>query len=158
MSMRILIPGILAVVMAFGMGPVAFASSSVPFNGSGTGTFSMTPTTVTVAGTGHFQHLGLTTIAATGAITGVSTCGGFTATEQDAYTAANGDAITLTISDVFCSTSAPGVFQVTGSFAVAGGTGRFADASGSGTIEGSAVFLTPTSGTFSESTTGTISY
>ena len=156
--MRILIPSILAAVMILSAAPAAFAAHPVPFNGNGSGTFTMTPTGVSVTGTGHFEHLGLTTISATGAITGVTTCGGFSATEQDAYTAANGDAVTLQVSNVYCATSGPNVFQVTGSFTVVGGTGRFADATGSGTISGTAVFLTPTSGTFSETTTGTISY
>jgi len=156
--MRILIPGILAVLMVLWAAPAAFAAHPVPFNGSGSGTFTSSPTTISVTGTGHFEHLGLTTISATGTITGVTSCGGFTATEEDAYTAANGDAITLEVSNVYCAASSPNTFQVTGSFTVVGGTGRFADATGSGTISGTAVFLTLTSGTFSETTTGTISH
>jgi len=158
MTMKVLISAMAALVMVLAFSPMAFASSSLPFGGSGAGTFSMTATTVTLTGTGNFEHMGLTTISATATMTGVASCGGFTATEQDVYTAANGDAINLAISDVICSTSSPGVFQVTGSFTVAGGSGRFADASGSGTIQGTATFVTATSGTFSESTTGTISY
>ena len=156
--MMILIPIVLAVIMALPLSAVSASAVPVPFNGSGAGTFVESPTTVSVEGTGHFLHLGLTSIAATGTVTGISSCGGFTETEQDVYTAANGDASTLTISDGYCATSAPTVMQVTGSFVVSGGTGRFADATGSGTIEASAVFLTATSGTFSGNATGTISY
>lgn len=156
--MKILVPSILAFVIALSMSPAVFATHSVPFNGSGAGTFTVTPTTATIAGTGNYEHLGLTTIAATSTITGVSTCGAFTATEHDVYTAANGDTLTLKVSDVFCSTSSPGVLTLTGTFTVTGGTGRFADASGSGTIEATAVMLTATSGTFSGTQTGTIEY
>jgi len=158
MTMKVLISAMTALVMVLAVSPMAFASSSVPFGGSAAGTFTMTTTTATATGTGNFEHMGLTTVSATASFTGASTCGAFTATEQDVYTAANGDAISFFINDVFCSTSSPGVLQVTGSFQVVGGTGRFADATGSGTIQGTATLVTPTSGTFTETTTGTISY
>ncbi len=148
----------MALVIVLSAAPAAFAAHPVPFNGSGTGTFSATTTAVTVTGTGHFEHLGLTTVSATGVVTGVTSCGGFTSVEQDAYNAANGDALTLEVSNVYCAASGSGTYQVTGSFTIVGGTGRFADATGSGTISGTAVFLTPTTGTFSETATDTISY
>jgi hypothetical protein len=156
---RLLIQSILAVLLVLGTSSVAFASGSVPFNGSGTGTFIFTSATTTAAtGTGHYEHLGLTTITATVTITGAATCGGgLTATELDTYTAANGDKVFLTVNDVFCPISAS-AFQATGSFSVTGGTGRFADASGSGAFQGSVVATSATSGTFSQTITGTISY
>lgn len=157
--MRILVSCILAVLVVLSTSSAVFATSQVPFAGSGSGTFADTsPMTVALAGAGHYTHLGLTAIAATSTITGFFPCGGFTATEQDAYTGANGDAVYLTVNEVFCSTSAPNVFVFTGQFAVTGGTGRFEDATGSGTIMATATFLTATSGTFTGTTDGTISY
>ena len=157
--MRILIPSILALVLVLGTSPIAFAFGSVPFRGSGTGTFSDTsPTTVAITGTGYYEHLGLTTLVFTSTITGAATCGGFTAMERDTYTAANGDKVFLSVSDVLCPTSTPNAFQLSGSFTVTGGTGRFAGASGSGTVQASITFTSATSGTFSGTTAGTIAY
>ena len=78
--------------------------------------------------------------------------------EHDAFTAANGDILLLSVHDVFCSTPNPFVFQFTGAFSIMGGTGRFIDASGSGTIQGSITFTSASTGTFSGATAGTISY
>jgi hypothetical protein len=159
LDMRVLVPAILAVVLVLGMSPAVFAVSPVPFEGSGSGTFSDTSSnTVALTGSGHYTHLGLTTITATSTITGTSACGGFTATEQDTYAGANGDAVYLTVHEVFCSTSASNVFLLSGTFTVTGGTGRFEGASGSGTIQATATFLAATSGSFSGTTAGTIAY
>jgi len=148
--------GLLIVVTAF---PAAFASTSVPFNGHGTGTFTDTsPTTVLITGTGHYDHLGFTTLRFPSTITGAAECGGFTAVEQDTYTGANGDSVLLTVHDTICPTSTPNAFQLNGSFTVTGGTGRFADASGSGTVHASVTFTSATSGTFSGTQIGTITY
>jgi hypothetical protein len=148
--------GLLTVVSAF---PAAFASHSTPFNGSGTGTFTDTsPTTVLITGTGNYDHLGLTTLRFPSIITGPAVCGGFTATEQDNYTGANGDSVYLTVHDTICPTSTPGAFQLDGSFTITGGTGRFADASGSGTVSAAVTFTSATSGTFTGKQTGTITY
>ena len=157
--MRIIIPSIFVVLALVCVSPVAIASNSVPFNGSATGSFTATsPTTVVLAGTGNYEHLGKTTFAGISTTTGAAACGGFTAAEQDTYTAANGDVVSLSVNDSLCPTSTPHVFQVIGSFTITGGTGRFADASGSGTIQASVVFTSATTGTFSGMTTGTISY
>jgi hypothetical protein len=78
--------------------------------------------------------------------------------EQDTYSAANGDTVVLSVQDVFCSTSNPFVYQFTALFTITGGSGHFADASGAGTIQGSITFTSATSGTFSGSTSGTITY
>ena len=148
--------GLLTVVSAF---PAAFASHSTPFNGSGTGTFTDTsPTTVLITGTGNYDHLGLTTLRFPSTITGPAVCGGFTATEQDNYTGANGDSVYLTVHDTICPSSTPGAFQLDGSFTITGGTGRFADASGSGTVSAAVTFTSATSGTFAGKQTGTITY
>jgi len=137
--MRILIPTILAVLAIVCVSPAALASTSVPFDGSASGTFAATSaTTVALAGTGHYEHLGATIFTGTSTTTGGAACGGFTAMEKDTYTA--------------------GVFHVSGTFTVTGGTGRFADASGSGAISATATFQSGSAGTFSGSTAGTISY
>ncbi|HLC11463.1 MAG TPA: hypothetical protein VJL56_06430, partial [Candidatus Bathyarchaeia archaeon] len=52
---------------------------------------------------------------------------GFTATEQETYTAANGDKVFTSSNDVLCPTST-NTFQITGSWTMTGGTGRFEDA------------------------------
>lgn len=139
--------------------PAAFAIHSVPFNGRGSGTFVDTSqTTVLITGTGYYENLGLTTLRFPSTITGAAECGGFTAVEQDTYTAANGDSVFQTVHDTICPTSTPHAFQLTGSFTVTGGTGRFAHATGSGTVHASIMFTSMTSGTFSGTQTGTISY
>jgi hypothetical protein len=156
--MRILVPLVFGLLLVLGTCPVVFASTSLPFNGSGSGSFTEAFPTVSITGTGNYEHLGLTQISIAGAITGFSACGGFTAMEQDTFTAANGDTVLLSVHDVFCPTSSPFVFQFTGVFSITGGTGRFIDASGSGTIQGSITFTSASSGTFSGATSGTISY
>ena len=157
--MKFIIPSILTVLALVSTAPVAFASDSVPFNGSATGTFAFTSaTTVALTGTGHYQHLGKSTFAAAATITGVAACGGFTATEKDTYTGAEGDKVFTTANISLCPTSTPGVFSSVGTFTITGGTGRFEDASGSGTLRALVTFTSPTSGTFSGHTAGTISF
>jgi hypothetical protein len=158
-TLKILILSILSLLTILSAFPAAFAVTTVPFNGSGTGTFTDTsPTTVLITGTGHYDHLGLTTLRFLSTITGTAACGGFTATEHDNYTGANGDSVFLTVNDTICPTSTPGAFELNGSFTVTGGTGRFADASGSGTVQASVTFTSATSGTFSGTQTGTVAY
>jgi len=158
-DMKFLIISIVGLLTILGAFPAAFATHSTPFNGMGSGTFTDTsPTTVLITGTGHYDHLGLTTLRFPSTITGPATCGGFTATEQDTYTAANGDSVFQTVHDTICPTTTPNAFTLTGSFTVTGGTGRFADASGSGTVQASITFTSATTGTFSGTQTGTISY
>jgi hypothetical protein len=157
--MKILLLSVLGLLTILSVFPAAFAVTSVPFNGSGTGTFTDTsPTTVLIIGTGHYDHLGFTTLKFPSTITGTAACGGFTATEQDNYTGANGDSVFLTVHDTICPTSTPNAFQLNGSFTVTGGTGRFTDASGSGTVQASVTFTSATSGTFAGTQTGTITY
>ena len=156
--MKILII-ILSIVMALSAFPLVFATAPVPFNGHGTGTFTDTsPTTVLITGTGYYDHLGLTTLTFPSTITGAARCGGFTAVEQDTYAGANGDSVFQTVHDTICPTSTPNAFQLTGSFVITGGTGRFAHASGSGSVDASVTFTSQTSGTFSGTQTGTITY
>ena len=115
-------------------------------------------TTVLITGTGYYDHLGFTTLRFPSTITGNAACGGFTATEQDTYTGANGDSVFQTVHDTICPTSTPGTFQLNGSFTVTGGTGRFIHASGSGAVSASVNFTSATSGTFAGTQTGTITY
>src|SRR5713101_2703408 len=126
MKRLILIPTILGVLAMLGAFPVAFASHSTPFNGSFSGTFTLTSqTTASITGSGHLEHLGETTLAALSTTTGSASCqGGFTATEHDTFTAANGDKLFASANEVICPTS-PNTFQLTGPLTIAGGTGRF---------------------------------
>jgi hypothetical protein len=157
--MKLLILSVLGLLVILSIFPAAFASVSVPFNGKGSGTFVDTsPTTVLITGTGYYNHLGFTTLRFPSTITGTASCGGFTAVEQDTYTGANGDSVFQTVHDTICPTSTPGDFTLNGSFTVTGGTGRFADASGSGTVQASIVFTSATTGTFSGTQSGTITY
>jgi hypothetical protein len=157
--MKFLILSVLGLLTILSVFPATFAAHSSPFNGSGSGTFTDTsPTTVLVTGTGYYDHLGFTTLRFPSTITGQAACGGFTATEQDTYTASNGDSVLQTVHDTICPTNAPNAFTLTGSFTVTGGTGRFADASGSGTVQASITFTSATTGTFSGTQTGTITY
>src|SRR6267143_2601710 len=157
--MKFLILAVLGLLTVLSTFPAAFATHSTPFNGNGRGTFTDTsPTTVLITGTGYYDHLGLTTLRFPSTITGPAACGGFTATEQDTYTGANGDGVFQTVHDTICPTTTPNVFTLTGSFAVTGGSGGFADASGSGTVQASITFTSATTGTFSGTQTWSISY
>jgi hypothetical protein len=157
--MKFVILNVLALLAVLSAFPAAFATHSTPFNGSGSGTFTDTsPTTVLITGTGYYDHLGFTKLLFPSAITGQASCGGFTATEQDTYTGANGDSVFQTVHDTICPTTSPNAFTLTGSFIVTGGSGRFADASGSGAVQASITFTSATTGTFSGTQTGTISY
>src|SRR5207237_9443201 len=114
MKTMIIVPTIL-VIAALGVLPVTFASSSSTFNGSFSGTFTITPgtsTTITGHATGPYEHLGKTTILAKVTITGASECGGFTATEEDTFTAANGDHIFATAIYISCPTSSPNLIHL----------------------------------------------
>jgi hypothetical protein len=102
--------------------------------------------------------MGETSFAAMSTITGSASCEhGFTATEQETFTAANGDKVFTSSNDVLCPTST-NTFQINGSWTITGGTGRFEDASGTGAFQASGTMTSPTSGTFSLTTTGTITY
>jgi hypothetical protein len=159
MKRLIIIPSILAVLGMLGAVPVAFAAHSTPFNGTFSGSFTLTSqTSATITGTGHLEHLGKTSFAAAAADTGPAECqGGFVANEQESYTAANGDKVFSSSNDVGCPTS-PNTFHITGSWIITGGTGRFEHASGTGSINVDGVQTSSTSGTFSLTVTGTITY
>ena len=154
----VMIPVVLG-VMVLATFPVVFASHSTPFNGSFSGSFTFTSqTAATVSGTGQLSHLGKTTFAAVSTTTGPASCqGGFVATEQDTFTAANGDKLFITANETACPTSTTS-FQLTGPLTITGGTGRFEHASGSGSVDINAVMTSQTGGTFTATSTGTITY
>src|SRR5712692_9572874 len=164
MKRLILIPALLAILGIPGAFPASFSTHSRPFNGSFSGTFTITSTTpttkATITATGHYEHLGKTTLVGKATMTGASECGGFTATEQETFTAANGDQIFASAIDVACPTSNPNIIHVTASATITGGSGRFAHASGSFTTDVSAMAASPTAttGTISGTSTGTITY
>ena len=159
--MKIFIPTVISVLALLSAFPVVFASHPTPFNGSLSGTLaitSTTPTTVTATATGNYAHLGNTTWLAEATATGPSDCGGFTTTEEDTFTAANGDQIFASATGVACPTSNASMIHVTASATITGGTGRFAHVSGSYTIQLTLAFATATTGTLSGTSTGTITY
>src|SRR5256712_4976942 len=158
MKKLILIPILLAVMLLAGF-PVVFASHSTPFNGSFSGSFTVASQTMaTITGTGHMEHLGMTALMALSTVTGSASCeGGLTATEQDTFTAANGDKVFSTANEVICPTS-PTTLHLTGPWTITGGTGRFEHASGTGSVDITAVETSSTSRTFTATTTGTITY
>ena len=159
--MKIFTPAGISVLVLLSAFPVVFASHATPFNGSLSGTFTVTsiiPTTVTATATGNYTHLGNTTWLAEATAAGASDCGGFTTTEEDTFTAANGDQIFASATGVACPTSNPNMIHVTASAIITGGTGRFAHASGSYTIQLTLAFATATTGTLSGTSTGTVNY
>src|SRR5256712_3933249 len=159
MKRLVLIPAILT-VMVLAAFPAVFATHATPFNGSFSGSFHLTSsgTKATVTGSGVREHMGETSFAASSTITGSASCDrGSTATEQETFTAANGDKVFTSSNDVLCPTSAD-TFQINGSWTITGGTGRFEDASGTGTFQASGIFTSSTAGTFSLTATGTINY
>jgi hypothetical protein len=164
MKRLILIPAILGILAIANAFPMALATSPRAFEGRFSGAFTITSTTpttkATITATGNYEHLGKTTFLGLATMTGGSECGGFTATEQETFTAANGDQIFATGADVACSTSNPNVIHLTDSTTITGGTGRFANASGSFTtqVDATAASPTATTGTLSGTSTGTITY
>ena len=154
----VIIPVVLG-VMVLATFPVVFASHSTPLNGSFSGSFTLTSqTAATISGSGHLDHLGQTTFAALSTDTGPASCqGGFALTEKDTFTAANGDKLFITANEAACPTSTHS-FQLTGPWTITGGTGRFEHASGSGSVDINAAMTSQTGGTFTATTTGTITY
>jgi len=106
MKRLVLIPAILAFI-ALAAFPAVFATHSTPFNGSFSGSFSLTSsqTKATITGSGTRDHMGKTSFAAMSTTTGPASCDhGFTATEQETFTAANGDKVFTSSNDVLCPT------------------------------------------------------
>jgi hypothetical protein len=158
---RVMFVTLVAVLIALGaMGirarSVAASGGQVPFNGSYSGTATLTSSTsATFSGTGIATQLGFSTNKGNSVVTGPdNSCpGGLANNHYETLTAANGDTLTLISYDVACPTS-PWMFHGTGHWVVTGGTGRFSGAAGQGTFDGHSDF---NQGVFSFQLTGTIS-
>jgi hypothetical protein len=144
------------VVMALAAMPVV-AQEQLPFSGTYRGTVAFTsPTSGAFQGSGTASYLGKSTIVGTVQAVGpASSCSdGFAAQHTVTLTAANGDQLSLVVTDDSCQV-APGMYEGTGTYEITGGTGRFAGATGSGTFDGRGDFNT---GTFLQTFNGTISF
>jgi hypothetical protein len=149
----------LATVIALGTIGVgaysAYAKNTVPFKASISGTASATSTGFDLTGTGNAAHLGNSTYDGT-VTTSNAGNGCISAPAVETLTAANGDSLFLTCTDlVVCPTTNPGELGGHGTWTVTGGTGRFSGASGQGTDD---TLANPSQGVFSKTLTGSISY
>lgn len=135
---------LIVLIVAFSVASPAYASGKeVSFNAtySGKATADFSIGSVTFNGTGIATHLGFSTneghIQITGQIPNANCYGGFELPNihNETLTAANGDTLLLTLTDVACPIS-PLVFHGTGSWIVAGGTGRFNGVTGKGIANG----------------------
>jgi hypothetical protein len=153
---KALVTGILAFLLVLGSSPMAFASHSTPFKGSFSGpftvTFGTTTATVHFSGEGIASHLGQSDISATVAVVLSTLVGTSTDTR---IIAADGDQLFLTTvaSEHFTSAS---TIALSGTYTITGGSGHLSDATGSGTLSGTVFITGPTSGTVSETFSGTI--
>jgi hypothetical protein len=120
---------------------VASADDQVPLRAAYTSNMTFTSqTTMTLVGEGHATQLGHATNAGSVAVVGAAPCdGGFIAVNDDTLTAANGDSISIEITETVCPVG-PGIYSGTGTFVVLGGTGRFAGATGGGDWAGTGDF------------------
>jgi hypothetical protein len=141
----------------------AHAAQMVPFSGSYSGTARFTgPSSAAFSGTGIATYLGSSTNSGAVVITGsvgpgpVCANGGLPNTNTETFTAANGDVLVITSTDVACVIDPSNLYRFhgTGNWVVTGGTGRFSGATGSGTLDGQGYFDL---GTFSFQATGVIS-
>ncbi len=151
------ITGVLSALVALAVPLRAVAGEQVPFEGSDSGHFIVSPTADPLVvltqdfGTGKATHLGKYSLVAGELIhldTLVVTGGSFT------LTATNGDTIHGTYAGQAAPTIEPGVISYEASGPVTGGTGRFAGATGNLTFTGVADLAT---GEFSETVSGTLS-
>ncbi len=159
-KLRFLIATLLALgSIALGANSVSAAGHLVPFHASFSGVAVETsPTSGILEGSGNASHMGSTTNEGqVHAFFDEPRAGcpfGFRSTNDETFTAANGDTLTIHSEDVACP-QGPGQFQGTGHWVVTGGTGRFSDAAGEGSYAG---FVDFSAGTFDISFTGDISY
>lgn len=109
------------------------------------------PTAAVYSGQGKGTDLGITQMEGDITITGPAACaGGFTATHIDILTAANGDQLTLELTETSCPRpESPNVFDCSGTYVIVGGTGRFSNQTGSGNWGGTVTLSPSGSGTFS---------
>ena len=151
----IMIPAILILVTGLAA-PSAAAVHTAPFNGHMSGSsVAISEVSNDIKATIFLEHLGKSQLVGTTTVNGQSACGGFTGTEKDTITAANGDKIFLSGHGVSCPTT-PTIFHDTVTFTINGGTGRFAEASGSGTTQTTITITSQTTASFTATITGTI--
>jgi hypothetical protein len=115
--------------------------------------------TMSFSGTGTGTAMGASTVQGYGEVIPVSSlCAVITG--HATITAANGDQLTILLTDLACATpSATAVSDGTGSYRVSTGTGRFAGADGSGDVAVHADFTQgDASGTFTLTLSGTLAY
>lgn len=158
---RVGIVAALLAALAAGVAQSADAAPQhqVPFavSVSGTASADLAAGLIAFSGAGVGTQLGATRNTGSAQITGpdASCPGGLANTNVETFTAANGDTLTLTSTDVACPQDATGTrFAGSGHWVVTGGTGRFAHASGSGTAHGGADLA---AGTFRFAFDGTVS-
>jgi hypothetical protein len=123
----------IALVLALA-GPVT-AGSQVPFEGSLSGTVTVTPTnppiaSVLIEATGNASHLGRFALEIPHEVNQAIRVGEGTYE----FTAANGDTLTADFTGT-ATLLAPGVLSTSETATITGGTGRFAGATGSFTAE-----------------------
>ncbi|HST24801.1 MAG TPA: hypothetical protein VLJ76_02315 [Gaiellaceae bacterium] len=145
--------------VALGAGSASAAGHLVPFSASFSGiAIETSPTSGVLDGSGNATHMGSTTndgqVNAFFDQPRTGCFNGFRSTNDETFTAANGDTLMIHSEDAACP-QGPGQFQGTGHWVVTGGTGRFSDAAGEGSYKG---FVDFSAGTFDVSFTGGISY
>ncbi len=155
---RVGVSAVLAAVLVSALATSAFATTSEPFKGSFSETFTIVnPPPVIVAnasGSGQITHEGLSTESFVGTVdfTNVDPQTGCAHDSAiGSITGASGDSVNISAVGEFCSNT--GVDS--GTFTVTGGTGRFVGATGGGTYSSVANFST---GTSSETYDGSITY
>lgn len=151
------------VALVIGAGTqAASAATQVPFKGVYTGSFTQTDTGFSVGGTGHSTMLGNSSNQGTVVIQSQPnpTCPttGFVVTNDEIFTAADGDQLALSILDMPCPVAGePGIYDGVSTYHITSGSGRFAGASGQGSFDGRGDFTNPYDLTFTYTFNGTIS-
>jgi len=143
-KVRMLVAILIALgAIGIGLRPTHAAPVQVPFDGTYSGTISLTDNQYVIlfSGTGISSHLGLGANHAQIVITGMDNrcSGGVANTNFETLTAANGDSLYLTSYDVACPI-ASNIYRGGGNWTITGGTGRFSNATGQGTLDGQSDF------------------
>jgi len=143
-------PVLILLLLPLSASPLLFASPSVPFKATFTGTFIFTSTgTITVYGSGTASHLGACNVSGTATPT-------TSAEGQGVITAASGNELYLSVVGTVTFTS-PTTASFSGTYTITGGTGSFEHATGTGDTTVEAVLTGPAGGTFSATLSGTLS-
>lgn len=153
---RLLRAGLLLAILTALVLPIqALAGAQVPFNGSDSGHFTITPNAcgpgvsrVDISGAGKAVRIGKYTYRATECFGGSAYSGAFT------MTAARGDALVGIYNGTVGPTNDPNVATYDQDAVVTGGIGRFAGATGEFHVRGLANLAT---GEYSQELSGTVS-